>query len=163
MLNAFRHHCCHHMLANANNFHFCMCSTPFGITAVITEAFEPGLRPPPRAQRLSASLLSSHDRHRLTRSGHAVLNAFRHHCCHHAAAAACVLAGKSVLNAFRHHCCHHDAFRDHRFSEEVCSTPFGITAVITPIGGIQDLLLDGCSTPFGITAVITARGPAIPR
>ncbi len=178
VLNAFRHHCCHHLRQFAELLFALRCSTPFGITAVITpdrDGYEmsnrcstpfgitavitptiprtcPALNCAQRlsasllsshvarvllplitgsAQRLSASLLSSLESGREDRSASLVLNAFRHHCCHHNTAApamtrpnnsaqrlsasllsspcaTCNCFGESrVLNAFRHHCCHH--------------------------------------------------------
>ena len=204
MLNAFRHHCCHHSkcgeyriaylpsaqrlsasLLSSHAVHFaevlrCLCSTPFGITAVITTP-RTNLRLATRcAQRLSASLLSSRQivselRHLsgmcstpfgitavitsiATYEGYStcVLNAFRHHCCHHTVSSGSASAAGSgaqrlsasllssrvvfrirgitlgvVLNAFRHHCCHHSGAVNATAGSGLCSTPFGITAVIT--------------------------------
>ena len=88
-----------------------------------------------RAQRLSASLMSSH---RLAaQPHHRVLNAFRHHCCHHPRhrySLSDLPEHRSVLNAFRHHCCHHIWQRIGSSILSGCSTPFGITAVVTIFG-----------------------------
>ncbi len=132
MLNAFRHHCCHHAQSSPCSAvsNWCaqrlsasllssplpldrsiaslrVCSTPFGITAVITITPSRSSMSRGCAQRLSASLLSSR---KPSRSN---------------------LLGCRVLNAFRHHCCHHSTANVARTFAGVCSTPFGITAVIT--------------------------------
>ena len=134
------------------------------------------------AQRLSASLLSSHSIAPVRRNRDRVLNAFRHHCCRHGRVQPICPTRSQVLNAFRHHCCRHrrSTLRSVDF-EVLCSTPFGITAVVTS-GDLQHepadtrLVLNAfrhhccraprpiaplamsqsvCSTPFGITAVGT--------
>ena len=203
-----------------------LCSTPFGITEVLTPALRlqwPWLR---CAQRLSAS-----QRFSLARVGKfdcyvKVLNAFRHHIgshkddavetigissgaqrlsasqrfSHQAARRDVLCVG--VLNAFRHHRGSHkdDAVEtigissgaqrlsaSQRFSPQRhvgidqsggCSTPFGITEVLTQgeggrlqpsrvlnafrhhrgshmIIGWPYAINQQCSTPFGITEVLT--------
>ncbi len=106
VLNAFRHHCCHHTMAEIKSLSLAKCSTPFGITAVITIACSWMLDHAICAQRLSASLLSSRRDSGANGPHHRVLNAFRHHCCHHSRGHV-----RAVIYI-------------------VCSTPFGITAVI---------------------------------
>jgi len=62
-----------------------------------------------------------------------------------------------VLNAFRHHRDDHNivlAFI--RARDYWCSTPFGITEMITRSNGLDLVLVDQCSTPFGITEMITS-------
>ncbi|MCS7023149.1 MAG: hypothetical protein NZU63_15155 [Gemmataceae bacterium] len=84
------------------------CSTPFGITAFNTiNALITLLRTDERAQRLSASLHSTHQPTTYycgRRGGMAVLNAFRHNCIQHRDAHRETSRRVLVLNAFRHHC-----------------------------------------------------------
>ena len=110
----------------------------------------------------------------------AVLNAFRHHRSHHGwPCQGHHSTGSPVLNAFRHHRSHHTARTpttctrspsaqrlsasqisslrrsERRESGWACSTPFGITDLITVNKeGIYNLVKE-CSTPFGITDLIT--------
>ncbi len=107
MLNAFRHHCCHHRVQTKPAWSVARCSTPFGITAVITRCGTASQWRLRGAQRLSASLLSSLALAATDGSQLRVLNAFRHHCCHHTIDHVGHHAFQVVLNAFRHHCCHH--------------------------------------------------------
>ena len=179
VLNAFRHHSGAHSASSRDRSGLFSCSTPFGITAVLTTppaATGPStemcstpfgitavLTKPSRghpatltcAQRLSASQRCSRGGLRLRQGIPAVLNAFRHHSGAHAMAQ--MHAGQPVE----------------------CSTPFGITAVLTigPLDSTKSYLVvlnafrhhsgahsaDAmvafrvllCSTPFGITAVLT--------
>ena len=107
------------------------CSTPFGVTVFFTQ-----LRPVARsshavlnafrrhcllhsaatgttatagvcAQRLSASLSSSHDRRHAPTARPPVLNAFRRHCLLHTRRSTPSRWFGSVLNAFRRHCLLH--------------------------------------------------------
>ncbi len=62
-----------------------------------------------------------------------------------------------MLNAFRHHCLRHSLSRAAVVGQpDLCSTPFGITACVTPPGEPLVIADDACSTPFGITACVTA-------
>ena len=67
-----------------------------------------------------------------------------------------------MLNAFRHHCCRHDRVEHTLSTRLVCSTPFGITAVVTRGVRVEGGHESPCSTPFGITAVVTAGRPRWP-
>src|SRR6266542_2734927 len=86
-----------------------------------------------------------------------------------------------VLNAFRHHRDDHGQEKRHENERILCSTPFGITEMITAAylqhtGGIRSVLnafrhhsddhaehlhlhavTDLCSPPFGITEMITGE------
>ena len=183
VLNAFRHHRGSHPYAALRcRVGHSTCSTPFGITEVLTPF---GRAPQPRrlacAQRLSASqrfslsLLLHPGLHLL------VLNAFRHHRGSHCAlmraarpAAACAqrlsasqrfshsdgplrVVVPIVLNAFRHHRGSHSGSprEPSRRPSAVCSTPFGITEVLTAGRVLAHRVAPGCSTPFGITEVLT--------
>ncbi len=155
VLNAFRHHCGRHarppesspppphcaqrLSASlrstldrcSTNAELVRCSTPFGITAVNTRPKPVRTGDRPGAQRLSASLRSTHCHARHGPAETRVLNAFRHHCGQHrnsdssrAVLNPCAqrlsaslrstravdeelpLRG-GVLNAFRHHCGQH--------------------------------------------------------
>ena len=79
VLNAFRHHRGRHLLRSQTVAELILCSTPFGITEVGTPRPDPSGRPPPRAQRLSASQRSAPTCASCSSLPSQVLNAFRHH------------------------------------------------------------------------------------
>ena len=60
-----------------------------------------------------------------------------------------------MLNAFRHHSGSHLASVSLPAVVSGCSTPFGITAVLTQYFAGDGSGGSTCSTPFGITAVLT--------
>ena len=158
VLNAFRHHCLRHPFtlvpvvaegSGAQRLSASLLSSRRGWTWLACRSMG--------AQRLSASLLSSLRSMILRRTiALQVLNAFRHHCFRHRWALPCRRQTIDVLNAFRHHCLRHatgctrrgtrrvgvlNAFRHHCFRhdpkfapcsrQQLCSTPFGITACVT--------------------------------
>ncbi len=84
-----------------------------------------------RAQRLSASLRSTH-------SGPAGVKRVSH-----------------VLNAFRRHCVRHCPRKGLHVELGQCSTPFGVTAFDTVPLTLTLIALLRCSTPFGVTAFDT--------
>ncbi len=132
VLNAFRHHCGQHRRAAVELLESQPCSTPFGITAVNTP------RPPRRAtgpggaQRLSASLRSTHYltqlRHKPALGAQRLSASLRS--THREGGVP--IHPSAVLNAFRHHCGQHKGITTSSFPfTRMCSTPFGITAVNT--------------------------------
>ncbi len=127
-IDAFRRHCVYHQTSTTRvHISTSKCSTPFGVIAVITTIDKMPIGSIKCAQRLSASLRLSHQRIQIRCQPDLVLNAFRRHCGYH-----------------------RDRLGDHAASRSRCSTPFGVTAVITT-GRRQR---PECSTPFGVTAVI---------
>ena len=109
-----------------------VCSTPFGITAVLTGRFWPTMRRVRSAQRLSASQRCSPlpDRHRFQQSGSAQRLSASQRCSLDRMDVSSRHA--SVLNAFRHHSGAHTLlFGGTVLDSKMCSTPFGITAVLT--------------------------------
>ena len=137
VLNAFRHHSGSHWCHRDCAIHECWssCSTPFGITAVLTSGSRISVSGWGHcAQRLSASQRFSRDK---------TVNY--------------TPCAQLVLNAFRHHSGSHLALYERlRIPGILCSTPFGITAVLTCRQAISRRPSNTvCSTPFGITAVLT--------
>ena len=107
------------------------CSTPFGITAVLTWSLSGWAGDQSGAQRLSASQRFSPQVQLPQDDTTDVLNAFRHHSGSHQKHLSRYPPGDCVLNAFRHHSGSHKA-TSHNFTTLIsCSTPFGITAVLT--------------------------------
>ncbi len=109
VLNAFRRHCGYHACLERGLTAAHVCSTPFGVTAVITAA--------PAMQKVT---IVDH-----------VLNAFRRHCGYHSVLFIPVAVSffsaqrlSASLRLSRHR-------RHHGRSTSQCSTPFGVTAVIT--------------------------------
>ena len=145
-----------------------MCSTPFGITAVLT--------PNRKHLVLSDTVLNAFRHHSGSHFGsfgygahNHVLNAFRHPASqdqehpHHRAIG-------EVLNAFRHHSGSHPSVGPSSrpiVIGPLCSTPFGITAVLTSKLNRRSprvscsTPIEQCSTPFGITAVLTFCRPGV--
>ena len=205
VLNALRHHGGHHRpscLGKAVGT--VVCSTPCGITEVVTKFSTITTSPTKSAQRLAASRRSSHassltsrpgsacaqrlaasrrssrtgrgvflrgasecstpcgitevitrDQGNARRRGLLVLNALRHHGGHHGRRDRLRLHPSVVLNALRHHGGHHiERMQLWKWCIR-CSTPCGITEVITVI--IENFVANAvqCSTPCGITEVIT--------
>ncbi len=133
----------------------------------------------PCAQRLSASQISSPQTAQMRGLAIGVLNAFRHHRSHHPAPptgspdtssaqrlSASQISSRHVggllprhqcvLNAFRHHRSHHGGWAWFAYTPwGQCSTPFGITDLITGRKTGATGTAYGCSTPFGITDLIT--------
>ena len=164
VLNAFRHHCLRHILS---------CPQPIHTL---------------RAQRLSASLLTSHYKPAVLYHGPGwcstpfgitayvtfedVDNWLQPHKCSTPFGITAYVTHRAlpqerprhlVLNAFRHHCLRHTAHIGEFFAVSRCSTPFGITAYVT-IGTVSRWWsIIPCSTPFGITAYVThVSRPALP-
>ena len=111
VLNAFRHHrgshSCTHPLARSRT----SCS-----------------------QRLSASQRFSRGAAAVRRSRTPVLNAFRHHRGSHLVEPVDRFPVPLVLNAFRHHRGSHQMMLPGAAYTARCSTPFGITEVLTALG-----------------------------
>ena len=146
-----------------------LCSTPFGITAYVTSSSR-SANTRSRitcAQRLSASLTYVTHQLSVNRDGAVlVLNAFRHHCLRHpqlgeeSVTDRCAQRLSASLTYVTSPSCRTCV------NQWSCSTPFGITAYVTPPLISLFTLLIRCSTPFGITAYVTVlpfESPAIRR
>ena len=119
------------------------CSTPCGITEVITALIEAITTLQGSAQRLAASRRSSRQAPQGDLRRDQVLNALRHHGGHHKSCGSGSLTLMVVLNALRHHGGHHRArSRSRGHSRAACSTPCGITEVITRPGRCDARHLD---------------------
>ena len=182
MLNAFRHHRGSHSSAAASALHVEVCSTPFGITEVLTGQQTQDAQ---FSRRCSTPFGITEV---LTQSGRSsclrplVLNAFRHHRGSHRSSPGTRQRSRRCaqrLSASQRFSlapaggvtvpvsmCAQRLSASQRFSQKlprdppaqpkVCSTPFGITEVLTRSSRRRDRpRVYVCSTPFGITEVLT--------
>src|SRR5262249_48218647 len=108
LLNAFRRHCHRHLPPLVPALHPRHCSTPFGVTAIVTAPDGSTSPSTTAAQRLSAALPSSRNE---AEDG--------------------VLHNIDLLNAFRRHCHRHPRNAVSVAHGDNCSTPFGVTAIVT--------------------------------
>ncbi|MDT4952787.1 MAG: hypothetical protein QOJ02_925 [Acidobacteriota bacterium] len=155
MLNAFRHHWNLHYLRVVKLKPVGLCSTPFGIIGIFTASGRMRLRNGLRAQRLSASLESSHvPRPSSTiaqpwcSTPFGIIGIFTELCeteGNYLKGAQRLSAslessrpypcptrpGDSVLNAFRHHWNLHNRIVIDEYPLTMCSTPFGIIGIFT--------------------------------
>ncbi len=137
-----------------------MCSTPFGVNAVITLHHWQTIDFLAGAQRLSASMRSSQYGPRAACARELVLNAFRRQCGHHASSPSSQsIASSRVLNAFRRQCGHHRPNGTSSLADR-CSTPFGVNAVITPFDSQQTKPL---SSAQRLSASMRSSPPASPN
>ncbi len=116
----------------------------------------------PSAQRLSASLESSHStrrrgarRPRGCSTPFGIIGIFTRN----NKTVQCGLG--LVLNAFRHHWNLHSDFRLATCGRLTCSTPFGIIGIFTSARFELDHSSLSCSTPFGIIGIFTLRGKRV--
>src|SRR5262249_49911788 len=90
--------------------------------------------------------------------GCTVVHAFLRECGYHNAIGPKSASRLAVLNAFWRQCGYHLGLPVKAGMMTVmCSTPFGVSAVITPKLTIEMIDEVVCSTPFGVSAVITSR------
>ncbi len=185
VLNAFRRHRLGHPYRDAAAGLREQCSTPFGVTDLVTSWTSFSVWFATCAQRLSASQTWS----RLAPSNLQSLCA----CAQRLSASQTWSLGKDelvedaadVLNAFRRHRLGHPTRPCRRTRRGRCSTPFGVTDLVTrgrdrgryrgrgaqrlsasqtwsPAQGQLGILMnEECSTPFGVTDLVTG-GQATP-
>ncbi len=186
VLNAFRHHGRDHLIAAGGRL-----DEPYVLNAFRHHGRDHTCARASRtrsgcAQRLSASRPGSPLLEDFNVGSGKVLNAFRHHGRDHQVGVGASGEGRSaqrlsasrpgspivpsfttrfiiVLNAFRHHGRDHNQTSVRRLGAPWCSTPFGITAGITPTAHGFRHRNGMCSTPFGITAGITRPPGSRPR
>ena len=155
VLNASRRHRLGHQLAGSQRLEPAECSTPLGVTDLVTRLWPHPAAARGRAQRLSASQTWSHGSFEQSMSDVVVLNASRRHRLGHPRTAAFYGTGfaacstplgvtdlvtdwpivklgrRRVLNASRRHSLVTAAASVHLSPVQMCSTPLGVTDLVT--------------------------------
>ncbi len=131
VLNAFRRHRLGHRATARGSAAHRSCSTPFGVTDLVTRSIGPASGSPEE-----------------------VLNASRRHRLGHGRSRGQSGAAQRVLNASRRHRLGHPSGRVRAIGVR-CSTPLGVTDLVTDVRADAHAAGSVCSTPLGVTDLVT--------